>query len=359
MNLGNINLFTILNLRKNKFLAIFFLFSYLPAQADVLIRASSAPFNQYAAWIATHSTDHTWVAELEKQHPSVHSSTQLLELAESAQKAFLTGSLIDAKKKFIAMSDLSHTEDWHKPQREAITYAMLRVAQLETNHQRSLFLKKAAQFGFDIHFAPEVFPPPLMKEWGHELMIAKKSSMKISKLKDFEGFDILKIDGRPYPIHDSESLMMTPGVHRVSLLANHAQYFSQKINGSQLQVMKIKPDILIAGSCEHPVVPNDIHFAFSAIFESTCIRHFNGLAWDSDFHIKLDKLDLQNDNFHNSPVNLSRSESPNLHSRQWLWLGASAVVLTSLILVYKNNQAQFGGGNTDSAPAVIPSHHEN
>lgn len=363
MNLGKLNAFRILNLRKNTLLALLCLFAYLPAQADLVIRAGMTPFSQYAAWITTHPTDRSWVAELEKRHPSHYQSTKLLDLTEAAQKAFLSGSLTDAKNKFISIAAMAHRDDWHKPQREAITYAMLRTAQLHSGRVHSQYLIAAAQFGFDIYFGVEVFPPPLVNEWQKEVNLAKSHATKISNLKDFEGFDILKIDGRSYPIKNLEKIEIMPGAHRISLLANHANYFTQKINSSQLQVMKIKPDILVYGNCNEPKAPADTHFAFTALFDKACVRHFNGVTWALDAETKLDRLDLQANAFKNSPIQALNSPIKNSSDRRrnLLWLGVGAVLLTSLALVYKNNQAKLNGANNDPepAPTIIPSHHVN
>jgi hypothetical protein len=362
VNLGKLHALRILNLRKNTILAILCLFAYLPAQAEIVIRAGRTPFNQYAAWIATHPADRSWVAELEKRHPSHLRSSKLLDLVEGAQKAFLSGSLDDAKNKFIAIASMAHNDDWHKPQREAITYAMLRTAQLHIGRIHSQYLIAAAQFGFDIHFGVEVFPPPLVKEWKNEISLAKSHATKISSLKDFVGFDILKIDGRSYPIKNLENIEMMPGEHRVSLLANHANYFTQKINSSQLQVMKIKPDILVYGNCNHPKAPLDAKFAFTAIFEKACVRHFDGINWAADADTKLERLDLQAENFKNSPIQAlnSQAKSSNEHPRRWLWIGIGAVVLTSVAMVYKNNQNKFGANSDpETSPTITPSHHEN
>jgi len=367
MNLSDLISFKISIPRKNKICALVCFLSYLPCQAEIVIRAAGTPSDQYAAWITTHPNDQSWITHLEKQHPSKTESAKLMDLIEIAQKAFLTGSLNDAKDKFRELADLSLTNDWGKAERKAITYAMLRLVQLQTmpkigegEQTQVLYLRSAARFGFDVHFDAKIFPPPLIKRWQNEIRIARRNSVKIFNLKDLNSFDIIKIDGRAYSLHDIDNLIILPGEHRLSLLANHAQYFTRKVNSSQLQVIKIQPEILVYGSCSQPQA--QINFAFTAVFDDACVRQYNGMNWIAKLIPKLEQLDLQASNYKSTQAQFSTapqaSETP--HSKKWIWIGAGAAVLASLALVYKNNQNKFfGAGDQSEAPVTLtPSHHE-
>ena len=57
-------------LRKSNLLAIICLLAYLPSQAELVIRAGLTPFSDYAAWVATHPEDRSWIHQVESQHPS-------------------------------------------------------------------------------------------------------------------------------------------------------------------------------------------------------------------------------------------------------------------------------------------------
>ncbi len=346
-------------LRKSNFLALICLLAYLPSQAELVIRAGLTPFSEYAAWVATHPEDRSWIHNLESQHPSKAEASTLTDLVEATQKLFLTGSLDEAKVKFRDIADLANSNDWRASEREAITYSMLRYFQLEKSHARWTYLKYAAVFGFDVHFNPRIFPPPIIKSWRDEISKARKKSVQISNLKDFKGFDILKVDGRSYSFADSEFISILPGEHRISFLGSQAQYFAQKIGSNQLQVMKVEPVILVSGTCENPKVSSEIHFAFTAIFEETCVRSYSGQAWlaplSAQRAAQLGKLDLQSASFKNSESQFSRDVTstvvPSPHT--WLWAGVGAAVLTSLALVYQNNQSSFGGSSNSSRVRAV------
>ena len=354
-------IFRKLILRKNNFLGILCLFAYLPCQADLIIRAGSTPFTEYAAWIATHPDDHNWIKQLENQHPSKAEAARIAELIELSQKSFLTGSLDDAKKKFHEIADQADSNDWRPSERQAITYSMLRFYQLEKSRVGLSYLKKAAIFGFDIHFDPRIFPPPIFKAWKNEVARAQKSAVKISNLKDFTGFDIVKIDGRSYSLNETESLSILPGEHRISFLASHAQYFTQKISSSQLQVMKLEPVIMISGTCENPIANSEIHFQFTALFEEACVRSYNGQTWIPRLKNGLDKLELQKASYKSSQDHFTlETASAAEPSRKWLWFGIGASLVTSLVLIYENNQNQMqgGGGSSSSQTSLTPTHRQ-
>ena len=363
MSLGRILNFKNLNLRIRNVLVFVSLFSYLSSQAEPVIRAATTPFPEYAAWIATHPDDRSWVRQIESQHPSKTEISVLAELVEASQKAYLTGSLEDAKNKFREISDLADTSDWRTSEREAITYAMLRFYQLDKSELGLKYLKLAAIFGFDCHFDPHIFPPPVIQAWKDELTKAHKHAVRISNLRDFGGFDVMKVDGRNYSLADTEFISILPVQHRISLLGSQAQYFTQKIGSSQLQVMKVEPVVLISGTCADPQVNPEIHFAFTALFNEACIRNFTGQSWVAASSTKrnsqFSKLELQSRNFR-TPDDQLQSETYSASSthttlRTWIWVSVGAVVATSLALIYANNQSILSG-SSNSPTAVTPVH---
>lgn len=355
--------FRIRILRKSNFFALFCIFAYLPCQANLVLRAGATPFPEYAAWIATHPDDRSWVHGLENQHPSRTEVTQLTDLVEASQKSFLTGSLDEAKTKFREIADLAETNDWRSSERAAITYSMLRFFQLEKSQLRFNYLKSAALFGFDCHFDPHIFPPPVIKSWKDLIAKAKQKAVRISNLKDFKGFDLIKVDGRSFSLTESDFISILPGDHRISFLGSQAQYFTQKISSSQLQVMKVEPVILISGTCENPKMSSEIHSSFTAIFSDACIRNYNGQTWiaqaNSQRSNQFGKLDLQASSFKRSEDQFNGEingtiQQKNYHT--WLWLGVGAAVVTSLALIYQNNQNNFEG--TSSPSVVTPVHRQ-
>ena len=350
-------------LRKSNLTAIFMIFAYLPCQAELVIRASTTPFAEYAAWIATHPEDLSWIKHLESLHPAKSELAKLSLLVESSQKAFLTGSLVVAKQLFKEIADLADSNDWKSAQREAITYSMLRFAQLEKSELGRSYLRRAALFGYDVRFGRQLFPPPLFNLWKAEITRAQNKQLQISNIKDFAGFDIIKIDGRSYSLSDVESLKILPGDHRITFLGSQAQYYSQKISGSQLQVMKLNPVAVVSGTCTNPILNSEISLPITALFEESCPRSFNGQTWITLPKSELDKLDIQSLGYKHSQKNfLSDTQKTNLapSSRKWLWSGVGLAIATSLVLIYQNNQSQIQtlGSSSGSQPTPIPSHSE-
>ncbi len=350
-------------LRKNKTWALLCLLAYTPSQADLIVRASSTPFVEYAAWIATHPEDQSWVQYLENHYPSKSESKRISILVENSQKAFLTGSLEDAKKIFKEIADLADTNDWRHSEREAITYSMLRFSQLEKSVLGLSYLKKAARYGYDVHFDAKIFPPPLLNHWKSEIAIARKKSIKISNLKDFNGFEIIKIDGRSYSLSECEFISILQGEHRISFLGSHAQYFTQKITSSQLQVMALNPVALISGSCSSPVLNAETHLQFKALFGDSCGRIYNGQTWTRSLKPGLEKLEMHSTNYKNSQSNLlseARVAPPLNDKRKWVWIGLSTAIIASLAMVYQNNQNQLQalGNSSNSQSSYAPTHTE-
>ncbi len=366
MNLTNFLIFKKHFLRKRNWFVAFGLFAFLPCQAELFIRAGATPFTEYAAWIATHPDDQSWIKHLDSQYPTRNESQHLTELFESSQKAFLTGTLAEAKNKFKEIAELYTSNDWRPIEREAITYSMLRIYQLDKSHLGMSYLKRAASFGYDVHFEEQIFPPPVIKLWKTEIALAKKQTIQLANLKDFSGFDVIKIDGRSYSIHESESVSILPGEHRVSFLGSHSQYFSQKISSTQLQVMKLNPVVLVSGTCKNPELKGDLNIPFAAVFEDACIRNFNGHNWLAKSHSEIDHLNLQATHYnkyqesHLPAENSEATDSKSIHAKKWLWIGLGAALLTSVALIYQNNQNQIQniGGTSNPTPDLTPVHQE-
>ena len=75
----------------------------------------------------------TLADHLDLNRPGEEASNRIRTSIESAQRAWLAGSIESARSKFQGISGMAMDADWREPQREVIHYAHLRLAQSAKN----------------------------------------------------------------------------------------------------------------------------------------------------------------------------------------------------------------------------------
>lgn len=258
---------------------------------------------------------------LEANRPGQDFERRLRAKLESAQRAWLSGSTDSARSDFIELVDLAPLGDWRDPQREAILYAHLRLAQSSaTPIERSDWLTKAARLVTDLEPDTSLFPPPLIREFREaRAKVATQSTSVV--LKDvFPGFRYVLVDGRKFSLDSSAPVRISPGSHRITALSDRHAPLTEQMTGAQLGVFRVKVDPLVE-SCAAPVKPLD---------DGLIVEVFGGPKC--------------------SPVTAFANGAPNptwadvptevrsKPRRDWLWIGAIALGTAAVIAVQRSQK---------------------
>ena len=325
------------------FLCTVLLFSHSIVYSKVLMRAADTDFVEFSAYAQTESiktfAQYQW-DQIRNSLPPV----QLESLLTRAQSEFLSDSPESAKMTYQAVVNHTHAFDWDTEERKIIFYSFLRLAQLETEEQRSkLLLKKAVVFGKNLKVDLSLFPPPLVKAY-HQI---KESIHLISfDLRNiFPNHEWILINGAGYS-HDQQ-VSLPDGTYRITALSSSHKAWTQIISLAQLVTKKIQTPLLVAGQCEKALLSSSlgkkIGHRIQVLFPHFCV-------WDINKPVSLDLKptgvqELMDNNNSNQKITLNK----------WFWLGIAATLVVATVVVMdfedKNGDSP-SSGSPESSPVI-------
>jgi hypothetical protein len=326
------------------------LFSSLSAQSEVLIRNENISPQVYSAVLQTRTSATSLVEHEEEIYPSDASITHLMRILKHAQADFLKGNETEARRSFWEMTSLAQTQDWHEPQRHAIFYAYLRLAQLTSNEPEKMkIVEDAASFAPDLKPDASLFAPPLVALWKQTLESILRKSTRIAIDEKFAGYDILKVDGLSYHMNKVTQISIAPGMHRLSLLSNSRPYFSQQMTATQLNLFRVDSKPLAFGDCAEPGLLQfkELNLSMvSVLYSDSCVRTYSGTTWIKGEN-PLQDIGVK-DVAGALPSGLSTTGlSAPPPSHKWLWIGVAAAAVASAALIYRHQQDQQASNNPE------------
>ncbi len=301
-----------------------------------LIKAPQANPQEYAVYLQNSDFE-----KISSVFLSCEAKNKLKELSQKAQIEFLGGDLSKAQNFYLDIVEQKWTCDWNENERQFISFAFFRLAQLESSSEKqTLWLTEA--INFDDTYLPDVslFPPPLIE-------LSKNLQKQISKVRillpePVKKFSALLRNGRLIPLNQI-SLEERPGKARYTFISETYQPEKVFMSLKELETLSLSPRVLVSGDCEQPQIDPSLNsFGKVSVFYSMdCIKEINAIntaatSTTSASKIAMPSSILSEDIHAEHPTDLPQK---NWIQRNGLWLGA-VVVSSLLVNYYIQNQKQ-------------------
>jgi len=273
------------------------------------------------------------------QRPSDDASQKITRWVERAQAAWLSGTIEAARSVFKDIAGLSLEADWREPQREAIQYAMLRLAQsAATATEKADWLERAITAFPDLHPDTDSFPPPLMEAFNSTRARILALATIFRPQEHFPDFRYLLINGKKFVLSHDLKIRLPKGRFRVTVLSDAYGSLSEIMTSSQLMVFRLALPPLAGGTCSDPTsaeIPKDIR-GLTIVYSSDCLRTRTRQGWlardASSVETKLAPFprSLEDPFSANDP-------RPEISSRKktWIWAGLSVLAIGAGYLAYR------------------------
>jgi hypothetical protein len=323
----------------NRFLALILCVS-LPSTsfASLAYRAPSARNQDFIAWVNANG-DGTLASVSTTQNADA--KEKLNGLLESAQRAYLEGSLEDSKTFYKKIISLALEEDWSIAQRRAIHFSFIRLAQLAPNEsERMQNLTAAAEYAPDLNADSSLFPPPLVNDYEKARFECASTSTSVPVRELFADFDVLVLDGRRIDLQENAVARIPHGNHRVSFVSNAYATVTARLTGAQLAAYKPATRPILSGTCESPAWAIAPEREALAYFAHDCQYRFKGGQWSRLNH----KQSVEN-----TWAQLKPMRDPNAYIQtqpahktilksKWFWAGVAGAALAAVMISQRDNQ---------------------
>lgn len=186
-------------------------------EAQKLARPSMVTYDQY----------------VEKNLVSEEIKENLRQAFLSAQESFLKSELQQIAEAWQEVVGFAFKADWAQPQREMISIAYLRLAQMaESSEKTKLYV--ASALNFDPTYVPDhhLFPPPLVEIY--EAMRKKIVFISVPT-KGFQGFSTLLVNGRAHPFSGRTDVALDLGLKRITLVSAMYEPVSRVLEAEDLK----------------------------------------------------------------------------------------------------------------------------
>lgn len=327
-----------------------------------LIRSASASQLEFEAY--AHANGRKTYAEF-LDRPSQSSSETLSRLVERAQEAWIDSSMVVAQNLFHEIANLAFESDWREPEREAIHYALLRLAQLtEPGAEQGRWLERANAFDWTRRADPSLFPPPLLErlQQVRESMAKRARPVRLDKI--FPDARVVRINGRRVDLKDRSAVQLPDAQYRVSAYSDAWPAVSQTLPLNELLSYSNRLKPLATGSCSSPAGGETAMSQWNAVdvyYEAGCLARREPSGWLKD-------------NSNGSPAQPSLSQVPDgsslnwpsipaepssrssLSRRSWIWVGVSALALGAAYALYREHQKEAPA--SAPAPTIEPVHRQ-
>ncbi len=219
------------------------------AQAEetkVYVMGPDASLQAYKAQLEVEPQSKSFIDQYLTTRPQWSKVQKLQQAFEAAQKSYLSEPLKEATKLFMKVADLRFEEDWDQPQIEMIHYALLRLAQHDSQGEK--WMQEAIRWNPDLDPNNELFPP--------QFILDHKSTKQKLKMKTWD-LSTFKQNGETFIVNgqwmNAEDFIMRPeGLYRLTVVSN--RYLPLTTQGSiDDLVAKIQGrQLFIRGQCNQP-----------------------------------------------------------------------------------------------------------
>jgi hypothetical protein len=303
---------------------------------------------------------------LDAIRPGKENEQKLHKLVERAQTAWLSGSIEAARFTFKEIAHLALEADWREPQREAIHYAILRLAQTApTPTERDEWIEKATTLFPDIQADTDNFPPPLMDSFRAARSRVLALAQTYIPSAHFPDHRYLLINGKRFVITSELKIRLTQGLHRVTALSDAYLPMTEKLTSSQMEVFRLSMPPLASGTCDLPSAgaSNSEAVSFTVVYSTDCIRSKTAQGWiakDSEGFAKGDvafknsersSAGLENDVLSQISGAAPSQSASTSNKHSWIWAGAAALTAGTIYLVQRQMNHE-----PSSSPRAEPVH---
>lgn len=276
-------------------------------------------------------------------HPTPNNEQKLLDLFEFAQKYYAVNSKDLALIHYKKMIEMIFLDDWKPLQRQALTLALFRLAELEP---QGPWLSKALSYGSDIDFGTlnlsdstlqliKQSPKPANIDW------------ELSNWSHY--FDFILINGRVVDLQEIKKIRLPQGEYRIVFISSY--YLPQILQVSHQQIPLLQPVQIpfVSGSCKSPVLQIDA-MPDSELLFSDCHLKRDQNKWVSK-NINLNPEATPNINSEPSLTSLyAQSEKEPFYKNKWFWVGAGIVV--GAVVYYVHHQKSKGESSAPSSTVI-------
>lgn len=265
-------------------------------------------------------------------------------LLRQAQSHYFGKSLAEARNSFRQLVNLSHQADWPQAQRKALFFSHIRLAQLsDSPEDRSQWLRKAAQFAYDLPLDKDLFPPPIQQEYSQVHSTLEMVSLVPNE--SWRNFTYLVVNGLVYPLGHAAKILVPNATHRFTWLSDQNLPYNDVTQASKMAYTQIPSLPAVSGPCTDP----KIHPTLPPLTQVYAGQNCKKINTEWALHPEPPRAPAQVNlpsNVHSEP----EQAKPTWTKSRWLWLGASAVTLAA---VYLANQDR-----SESERRIAPSHRK-
>lgn len=284
--------------------------------SEVLLQSPGSSDIEYQAFLAAHGEVRTPIDALRSARPSAMAREALTDEFGAAQKIFLSGASLEARRALEQLWAKLPNEDWTAADRAVFFQVALRRAQLATTADIDSWLKRALMVGFDLNADPSLFPPPLLSRYKK----LKAAVPRVSVTPPGLGRDwpLVLINGR---LCTQEACARVPDVAeplRVTWLSNQWQPFSATITVHQLPHQTAPRRPWVQGECREPKIS-----ATAQQFKTTRVFHSLECS-ESEAPTKINLQPVAS----SEPITMfdPPKKSRPLYKSPWLWVGVGVAV---------------------------------
>lgn len=344
----------------------------------LLLAAGSASSDEFRAY--AEANNRLTLSEIfDNTRPGTDLTRRLQNMTLKAQEAWLNGSVDESRRLFAQIADMTLEGDWRAAQREAIHYALLRLAQASSStNERQSWLERAVTSFPDLDIDAKLFPPPLIESF-QTIRSRILSETTVINAHSFPNHRWILINGRRFELHENLQLRLPDGLHRVTLISDSQRAFSRTLTPAQLRVLSVPTEPFVEGNCETPDwKPMSGSIGINGIqtvdvwFRNDCVRLHETTGWRP---LASDEVDLERfTKGISNPLKPSQAEvrlpwpqnepPHNLkesNKKHWMWVGVAALATGAAYLLQKELNRESGSGPAappPAPPAVKPSHHQ-
>ncbi len=281
---------------------------------------------------------------LDLKRPEDGEGQRLNKLIERGQAAWLAGSVESARGTFREIAKLALSADWRDSQREAVHYAMLRLAQSSpTATERDEWLEKVVATFSDLRPDPDVFPPPLIDAFATVKKRVFAAAILYSPFEHFPDHRYLLINGKRFINTPDLKIRLPKASYRITALSDFYEPMTEQLSISQLMVFRLSMPAIAKGTCLAPSATEGIRRSerLTVVYAADCLRTRTNHGWqprsvDVAEAVKtptmtgLAHFPGASDPFR-QPV---PDERPSLQRKHWLWAGLTVIAIGAAYMIH-------------------------
>lgn len=283
---------------------------------------------------------------LDLKRPGDEATGKLVRMVERAQSAWLSGAIESSRAVFKDIVKLALEEDWREPQREAIQYAMLRMAQsAPTATERADWIERAVVAFPDLHPDTDSFPPPLIETFNSTRTRVLALAPTFRPFEHFPDHRYLLMNGKKFVISPELKIRLPKGQFRVTALSDSYGPLTEIMTSSQLMVFRLATRPLAGGTCTEPEGA-DLQkgvTGLTVVYSSDCLRTHARQGWLVQ---GADSIETKHAAFPQSledPFpNHTAEPAVSSRTKTWIWVGLTVLAVGAGYVAYREMNRDGG-----------------